>query len=80
MHEGKNIKAIRQAIRQGQLQEPFCATAVNQVLGINYAGVFLPKHCDQRPDRNGVTWLFDKVATGLYRLNESQRKRLLTGR
>ena len=41
MREGCTIRAIRLAIRHGQLQEPFRASAVDKALGIKHAGVFL---------------------------------------
>ena len=36
--------AIREAVKSGRLKEPFKPTEVNTSLGIDYAGVFLPKH------------------------------------
>ena len=70
--EGDTIPAIRRAIRQGRLQQPFRAADVNAVLGIDYAGTFLSKHCDERPDKT-FTWLFDRVGRGQYRLNHHQQ-------
>ena len=78
MPEGKTIQAIRLAIRQRTLQQPFRAADVNVALAIEYAAQFLSKHCDQRPD-TGFTWLFDRVSRGLYRLNETQQARSRAG-
>ena len=77
--EGDTIPAIRGAIRQGRLQQPFRAADVNAVLGIDYAGTFLSKHCDERPDK-GFTWLFDRVSRGRYRLNAVQHATMNDGR
>ncbi len=70
--EGERIRAIRVAVRRGRLAQPFRAGAVNAAVGIDYAGKFLPKHCDDRPDTS-MTWLFDRIGRGLYRLTPSQR-------
>ncbi len=69
--EGETIRAIRGAVRQGRLAQPFRARAVTAV-GIDYAETFLQKHCDERPDTS-MTWLFDRVGRGLYRLTPSQQ-------
>jgi hypothetical protein len=80
MHdEGKTIRDVRHAIRRGRLQQPFRAAAVNCQLKINYAGTFLSKHCDERPDRS-FTWLFDRVGRGVYQLNRAQQAALNAGR
>ena len=42
-------------------------------VGIDYAETFLQKHCDEWPDAS-MTWLFDRVGVGLYRLTPSQQK------
>ncbi len=70
--EGETIRAIRGAVRRGRLAQPFRAGAVNAVVGIDYADHFLQKHCDDRPDTS-VTWLFDRIGRGLYRLTPSQQ-------
>ena len=70
--EGETIRAIREAVRRGRLAQPFRAGGVNVVVGIDYAGKFLPKHCDDRSDTS-MTWLFDRVGRGLYRLTPSQQ-------
>ena len=46
------------------------ARAVTAV-GIDYAE-FPQRHCDDRPDTS-MTWLFDRVGRGLYRLTPSQQ-------
>ena len=67
--EGKTIRRIRDAVRNGTLKEPFNAKQVNDELGICYAGTFLPKH--QINNSGGGTELFVPVSkhpTALYRL------------
>ena len=66
MQEGSTIKLIRAAIQAGRLQQPFRAVDVNRLLGIDWAGVFLPKHCVG--NRIQTTELFVRVNRGLYRL------------
>jgi hypothetical protein len=56
-------------VQSGRLKEPFRAADVNQVLGITYAGTFLPKHRRGNPGRNTV--LFVQVDRDLYRLAEA---------
>ncbi len=70
MREGRTIRAIREAIARGHLREPFGPSEVNRVLGINYAGVFLPKHRAGNPGDN--TELFIQVShrPALYRLRQ----------
>lgn len=72
MHEGETIQAIRAAIGRKALNQPFSAADVNSTLRIMFAGTFLPKHCDQRPDLK-MTWLFDRTGRGRYRLNAAQQ-------
>jgi hypothetical protein len=76
--EGDTIPAIRRAIRHRKLQQPFRAADVNVVLGIDYAGTFLSKHCDERSDKT-FTWLFDRVGRGQYRLNDRQQAAMESG-
>ena len=65
MQEGLTIKFIRAAVQNGRLSQPFRAEDVNRLLGIDWAGVFLPKHCVG----NGYTTeLFVRVERGRYRL------------
>ncbi len=63
--EGETIKRIRHAVKSGQLSEPFSPATVNAVLGINYAGVFLPKHRVGNPGFKGKpnTELFIQVSS-----------------
>jgi hypothetical protein len=65
--EGNTIRRIRRAVSKGDLKEPFNAADVNSLLGIEWAGTFLPKHCVG----NGYTTEhFVRVARGLYRLKD----------
>jgi hypothetical protein len=72
MNEGETIKVIREAVRRRRLVQPFKAADVNEAIDIHWAGKFLPKHCDKRPDTK-MTWLFDRVGRGLYRLTKEQQ-------
>jgi hypothetical protein len=65
MQEGSTIKLIRAAVQTGRLSQPFRAEDVNRLLGIDWAGVFLPKH---RVGNGYTTELFVRVGHGLYRL------------
>ena len=73
MNEGRRagitIRRIRDAVRNGNLEEPFSPKGVNDVLGIDYAGAFLPKHRVGNP--GGYTELFVRVSSrpALYRLD-----------
>ena len=62
----ETIRRIRAAVRVGKLHEPFKASEVNKLLGIHWAGTFLPKHRVENP--GGDTELFVRVAKGRYRL------------
>jgi hypothetical protein len=65
--EGQTIKHIREAVRTGRLAEPFKPADVNTLLGIDWAGTFLPKHCVG----NGYTTEhFIRVSRGLYLLKK----------
>jgi hypothetical protein len=65
--EGDTIRQIRYAVAKGSLKEPFRAADVNRLLGIDWAGAFLPKHCVG----NGYTTEhFVRVTRGLYRLKD----------
>jgi hypothetical protein len=64
--ERNTIRRIREAIKSGSLVQPFRASDVNRVLGIDYAGVFLPKHRVGNP--GGFTEHFVQTERGLYRL------------
>jgi len=63
--EGETITAIRAAVRNGRLGVPFKAADINTLLGINWGGNFLAKHCIG----NGYTTEhFIRVSRGEYRL------------
>jgi hypothetical protein len=65
MQEGSTIKLIRAFVQAGRLKQTFRAADVNRLLGIDWAGTFLPKHCEG----NGYTTEhFVRVDKGLYRL------------
>ncbi|BAZ97475.1 hypothetical protein SDC9_10373 [bioreactor metagenome] len=65
--ERKTIKRLRAAISSGKLTQEFTAAQVNKVLGVDWAGTFLPKHRVGNPGNN--TELFIRIRAGLYRLN-----------
>ena len=68
MIEGRTIQLIRAGVRSGRLTEPFKPADVNKLLGIDWAGTFLPKHSEG----NGYTTEhFVRVGRGLYRLKSS---------
>ncbi len=72
MIEGQTIRHIRDAVRDGRLVEPFRAADVNKLLGTDWAGTFLPKHCEG----NGYTTEhFTRASRGLYRLKPSRFSR-----
>jgi hypothetical protein len=63
--EGETITAIRAAVRNGNLHMAFRGTDINALLGINWGGNFLAKHCVG----NGYTTEhFVRVERGKYRL------------
>ncbi len=65
MFEGDTIRRIRKAVADGKLVQPFRAADVNQILGIDWAGTFLAKHCVE----NGYTTEhFIRVSRGKYKL------------
>jgi len=66
--ERQTIRKIRQAVNQGRLPGVFGPNQVNDVLGIDWAGVFLPKHRVGNP--RGQTELFIRIEKGLYRLKD----------
>jgi hypothetical protein len=43
--EGETITAIRAAVRNGKLHDPFRGADINALLGITWGGNFLAKHC-----------------------------------
>jgi hypothetical protein len=68
MFEGDTIRRIRKAVSERKLLEPFRAADVNALLGIDWAGTFLPKHCVG----NGYTTEhFVRVGRGLYKLKRN---------
>lgn len=69
MIEGQTIQEIRDAVKRGRLGEPFRAADVNRLLGIDWGGRFLAKHCEG----NGYTTEhFIRISRGLYRLKSSK--------
>ena len=64
MREGKTIRRIRAAVSSGKIREPFSPQDVNRVIGITFAGVFLPKHRIGNPGQHGRpnTELFKQVS------------------
>ena len=70
--EGRLIREIRKAVRDGRLAEPFNSADVLEA-GVRCAqstpGTFLPKHCVGNP--GGNTELFVRVCEGKYRLNDA---------
>jgi hypothetical protein len=70
MIQGQTIQRIRADVRSGKLVEPFKPADVNKLLGIDWAGTFLPKHCEG----NGYTTEhFIRVSPGLYRLKSPDK-------
>ena len=65
--EGETIRTIRLAMKHGKLPREFKPRQVNEALGIDWAGVFLPKHREGNPGRQ--TEFFVRIGRGLYRLN-----------
>jgi DNA mismatch endonuclease (patch repair protein) len=64
--ERDTITAIRRAVREKRLEEPFTPHEVNTLLKSTWAGVFLPKHRLGNP--GGFSELFVRVRRGVYRL------------
>jgi hypothetical protein len=66
----ETYRQIRDAVIAGLLGEEFTPAEVNRVLGIDWAGVFLPKHRVGNPRRE--TELFVRISSrpALYRLVE----------
>ena len=71
MHERKTIRRIRDAVRHGELEEPFSPQGVNAVLGISWSGIFLPKHRVDNPDGNMELFVRVSSRPALYRLASS---------
>jgi hypothetical protein len=64
--ERQTMRAIRRALADNRLAEPFRAAHVNHALQIAYAKTFLPKHCEGNPGGESVRFI--RVERGLYRL------------
>jgi hypothetical protein len=64
--EGETIKRIRELVRVGRVRQPFTPNDINDALGIDWAGTFLPKHRVGNPGGNSE--LFLQVARSRYRL------------
>ena len=64
--ERETIRKIRDSVRSGKLVTRFTPAEVNLVLGIDWAGTFLPKHRVGNP--GGFSELFIRIDRGLYRL------------
>jgi DNA-directed RNA polymerase subunit M/transcription elongation factor TFIIS len=64
--ERDTMRRIREAVESGTLVQPFRPADVNRALGIDYAGVFLPKHRVGNPGK--FTQHFVRIERGLYRL------------
>ena len=64
--ERDTIRRIRDAVAARRLGVTFAPAEVNEVLGIGWAGTFLPKHRVRNP--GGYTELFIQVRRGVYRL------------
>ena len=60
------MRRIREALKRGTLLQPFRSADVNRGSGIDYAGMFLPKHGVGNP--GGFTEHFIQIERGLYRL------------
>jgi hypothetical protein len=63
--EKVTIQHIRAAIADGKLSEPLIPANVNQAIGIDYAGVFLPKHRVGNP--GGFSERFLRVGRARYK-------------
>ena len=62
--ERETMRLIREAIKNGTLVQPFRPADVNRALGIDYAGVFLPKHRVGNP--GGFSERFVQIKRSLY--------------
>ena len=68
MREGETIQKIRAAVQNGSLRTTFSPNAVNFALGIESAGVFLPKHRIGNPGGNTELFIQVSYRPALYRL------------
>lgn len=64
--ERETMRKIRERVANGTLPRQFRAADVNKALGIDWAGTFLPKHCEDNP--GGESERFLRVSRGVYRL------------
>lgn len=65
--ERETIRKIREAVEAGHLAKSgFTPAQVNAILGIHWAGTFLPKHRVNNP--GGFSELFIRIGRGLYQL------------
>jgi hypothetical protein len=64
--ERATIRGIREAVASGRLPGEFTPAQVNRVLGVTWAGTFLPKHRVDNPGGNSE--LFVRIRAGVYRL------------
>lgn len=55
---------IQDAVKSKKLPAEFRAAQVNRILGIDYAGNFLAKHCQT----GSSTHLFNRISRGLYKI------------
>ena len=65
----EKMKRIHALDAAGKLPPTFNAALLNKLLGVDWAGDFLPKHCEGNL-RNTV--LFERVARGVYSLKKSK--------
>ena len=69
MRKSRFVHAIRIAVKEGHLREPFRAHDVKEVcpgFADHTYPVFLPKH--RRGNPGGYTEYFERIEPGLYRL------------
>jgi hypothetical protein len=67
--ERRTIRRIRDAVSARRLSNVFTPADVNRVLGITWAGVFLPEHRVGNPAKpRPNTELFVQVDRGVYQL------------
>jgi hypothetical protein len=65
--ERETMQLIRQAMREGRLNEAMRGADLNRTLGITWGGNFLAKHCYLT---GSSTARFVRIARGLYRLKD----------
>jgi hypothetical protein len=70
--ERETVIAIREAIEEGRLKEPFRPDDVNRVINGSFAGRFLSRHRVGNPGHRGKKYNehFIRLAPGLYRLKK----------